>query len=229
MDYTTNASTKSLGNLSTASARKLSDSEIVPVSVLETKKNSGIHKRQVDGRQKLLLSKDSDELVDTDSPLGPRPKVPMYEKKRQEAMEQNKKAAKKLVIVLFTSLIFIVIEILGGYYADSIAIMSDAAHIASDVIGFGISICALRMAHRKADSTYTFGYHRVEIIGAFCSIFTIWIMTVWLLYEATQRFFNPPEIMGGIMLSIAVLSFFFNLIQIKILHSGEGGHVHAGG
>ena len=87
--------------------------------------------------------------------------------------------------MLFTSLIFIVIEVLGGYYADSISIMSDAAHIASDVIGFGISICALNMAHRKADTTYTFGYHRVEIVGAFCSIFTICIMTLWLVYEAT--------------------------------------------
>ena len=153
----------------------------------------------------------------------------MYVKMRDEAMASNRKAMKKLIIVLLTSCVFIVVEILGGYYADSIAIMSDAAHIASDVIGFGISICALQVAHRNANSKYTFGYHRVEILGAFCSIFVIWLMTVWLFYEATLRFFNPPEIGGTLMLCIAVLSFFFNLIQIKILHSGEGGHVHAGG
>ena len=96
---------------------------------------------------------------------------------------------KKLAIVLATSCIFIVVEIVGGYFANSIAIMSDAAHIASDVIGFGISICSLKIAQRHATDKYTFGYHRVEIIGAFCSIFTIWILTVWLLYEATKRFF----------------------------------------
>ena len=67
----------------------------------------------------------------------------MYAKLREEAMATNRKAMRKLIIVLLTSLVFIVVEILGGYYADSIAIMSDAAHIASDVIGFGISICAL--------------------------------------------------------------------------------------
>ena len=144
-------------------------------------------------------------------------------------MASNRKAMKKLIIVLLTSCVFIVVEILGGYYADSIAIMSDAAHIASDVIGFGISICALQVAHRNANSKYTFGYHRVEILGAFCSIFVIWLMTVYLFYAATMRFFNEPEIGGTLMLSVAVLSFFFNLIQIKILHSGEGGHVHAGG
>ena len=136
----------------------------------------------------------------------------MYERKRKAAMESNRKAMKKLIIVLLTSLVFIVVEILGGYYANSIAIMSDAAHIASDVIGFGISICALQIAHRAANTKYTFGYHRVEILGAFCSIFTIWLMTVWLIYEATMRFFTPPEIGGKIMLSVACLSFFFNLI-----------------
>ena len=55
---------------------------------------------------------------------------------------------KKLIVVLVTSLFFIAIEITGGFYADSIAIMSDAAHIASDVFGFGISIIALHIAHK---------------------------------------------------------------------------------
>ena len=157
------------------------------------------------------------------------PQIPSFDEQRKKAMETNKKAMRKLTLVLFTSFIFIIIEIVGGYYANSIAIMSDAAHIASDVIGFGISICALKIAHRNADSTYTFGYHRVEIIGAFCSIFTIWIMTVWLLYEATKRFWGTEDIGGTLMLSVAGASFVFNLIQIKILHSGEGGHVHIGG
>lgn len=136
----------------------------------------------------------------------------MYQQKRKEAMEGNRKATKKLCIVLLTSLVFIVIEVAGGYVANSIAIMSDAAHIASDVIGFGISIMALKMATRNADSVFTFGYHRVEILGAFASIFTIWIMAIWLVYEATQRFFNPPEIAGKVMFGTAILSFIFNLI-----------------
>ena len=145
-------------------------------------------------------------------------------------MESNRKATKKLLLVLMTSFVFIAIEIAGGIMAHSIAIMSDAAHIASDVIGFGISICALKIAHRQANKSFTFGYHRVEIVGAFCSIFTIWIMTVWLFYEATQRLINGSyEVGGTIMLTVACMSFVFNLIQIKILHSGEGGHVHAGG
>ena len=61
-------------------------------------------------------------------------------------MTSNRKAVKKLITVLWTSIIFIVIEIMGGYYADSIAILSDAAHLGSDVFGFGVSIIALRIA-----------------------------------------------------------------------------------
>jgi len=61
-------------------------------------------------------------------------------------MESNQKAMKKLCIVLLTSCLFICVEIVGGVFANSIAIMSDAAHIASDVIGFGISIVALKIA-----------------------------------------------------------------------------------
>ena len=127
-------------------------------------------------------------------------------------MELNRKATKKLCIVLVTSCIFVCIETTGGVFANSIAILSDAAHIVSDVIGFGISICALRIATRNANSKYTFGYHRAEIIGAFCSIFTIWILTAWLFYEATKRFFHHEEIGGTIMFATAIASFFFNLI-----------------
>ena len=127
-------------------------------------------------------------------------------------MDTNRKAMKKLTLVLVTSCLFIGVEIVGGYMADSIAILSEAAHVSADVIGFGISICALQIAHRDANKEFTFGYHRVEILGALCSIFTVWIMTVWLFVEATERFFNPPEIAGTIMFTIAIASFFFNLI-----------------
>jgi hypothetical protein len=60
------------------------------------------------------------------------------------------------------------------------------------------------------------------------SIATIWVMTIWLLVEATERFFTEPEVKGDVMLIVAVLSLIFNLIQMKILHSGEG-HYHLGG
>jgi hypothetical protein len=60
------------------------------------------------------------------------------------------------------------------------------------------------------------------------SIATMWVMTVWLLVEATNRFFEPPKVHGWIMLLVACIGLVFNLIQIKILHTGDG-HYHLGG
>ena len=92
---------------------------------------------------------------------------------------------KKLCIVTGLTVFFVVIEVLGGLMANSIAIMSDAAHLLSDVIGIGISIGALHLAQRGSNETYTFGLHRAEVLGALLSIFSIWGMAIWLCYEAT--------------------------------------------
>ena len=140
----------------------------------------------------------------------------------------NKAAKKKLVIVLVTSIFFVIVELIGGIYSGSIAIMSDAAHLASDVFGLGVSVIALNFALKDSNKSFSFGYHRVEVMGALFSIFMIWFMAVWLVYEATLRFYDPPEIIGKAMLGIAILSLAFNVIQIRILHSGEGGHMHGG-
>jgi len=76
--------------------------------------------------------------------------------------------------------------------AGSVAILTDSAHLASDLIGFAISIIALNIAQRKSDNKHSFGWHRAEIIGSIVSLSSIWIMTVFLLGEATKRFFLPP-------------------------------------
>ena len=135
---------------------------------------------------------------------------------------------KKLCIVMFVSVFFITAQLIGGYLAGSIAIFTDSAHLASDMLGFGISIMALTLAQRGSTTHLTYGWHRAEIIGTLVSVSTIWIMTVWLLGEATKRFFQPPQVKGDLMLIVAIMGLIFNLIQMKILHSGEG-HYHLGG
>lgn len=119
---------------------------------------------------------------------------------------------KKLCIVTLLTCVFVALEIFGGLLANSIAIMSDAAHLTSDVIGIGISILALHMAQQGSSGTYTFGLHRAEIIGALISIFTIWGMAIWLCVEATRRLYEPPEIVGSVMFGVACMSLVFNLI-----------------
>jgi solute carrier family 30 (zinc transporter), member 2 len=101
--------------------------------------------------------------------------------------KRNKKALRKLLFVTFLTFIFMAVEIVGGYLANSIAIMSDAAHLLSDVIGIGFSVIALFISTRNANKKYSWGYHRAEVFGALLSIFSIWFMTAGLLFEASRR------------------------------------------
>ena len=135
---------------------------------------------------------------------------------------------KKLIIVTFVSVFFITAQLIGGYLAGSIAIFTDSAHLASDLMGFGISMLSLKLGERGASDNLTFGWHRAEVIGTLVSVASIWIMTVWLFVEATTRFFKPTEVKGDIMLIVAIMGLIFNIIQVKILHSGDG-HYHLGG
>ena len=78
--------------------------------------------------------------------------------------------------------------------AHSIAIFTDSAHLASDMVGFAISMTALTLGQRGSTHDYSFGWHRAEVVGTMVSVSVIWIMTVWLFVEATKRFFEPPKV-----------------------------------
>jgi cation diffusion facilitator family transporter len=140
-------------------------------------------------------------------------------------IDQND-AMKKLFYVSFVCLIFMCIEIIGGYLANSIAIMSDAAHLLSDLFGFAISIISITISKKVATNTMSFGFHRAEIIGALVSVTLIWGLTLWLLYEATVRMINPVQVDSIIMIIIAVIGFLFNVVMGIVLSWNGIGHVH---
>lgn len=83
-----------------------------------------------------------------------------------------------------------IIEVIGGYISNSIAIMTDAAHMFSDVAGFGISIIAIRYGLRKPNERHSYGYHRAEVIGALTSIVIVWILVAWLMEKALGRMYS---------------------------------------
>jgi solute carrier family 30 (zinc transporter), member 2 len=125
---------------------------------------------------------------------------------------------KKLICASCVSVVFIALELYGGYLAGSIAVFADSAHLGSDILGFAISMIALKLAQKSKSDSLSFGWHRAEIIGTLISVCTMWIMTIWLVVEATHRFYEEPEVEGLTMLIVAIISLFFNLIQIYILH-----------
>ena len=138
--------------------------------------------------------------------------------KFQERLKlQNQVAMFKLKIISSVCFTFMTIEFIFGYIAGSLAIISDATHLLSDLAGFLISLFSLIVALKPADKNFTFGYHRFEVLGALASILIIWALTVWLLVEAVYRIKHPNPIIGFIMVCIAAGSLVFNIIMNRIL------------
>jgi solute carrier family 30 (zinc transporter), member 2 len=120
--------------------------------------------------------------------------------------------------------VFFVVELVGGYFASSLAIMSDAAHLLSDMVGFGISLLALSISKLPASASMSFGFARAEVLGAFVSVLFIWALTIVLVLFAIYRFFVPRPVNGPLMLILGVVGLAVNILLGLLL----GGHHHHG-
>jgi cobalt-zinc-cadmium efflux system protein len=116
---------------------------------------------------------------------------------------------------------FMFAEIIGGLWTGSLALLADAAHMLTDVGGLALALIAIRFAERPATPQKTFGYVRMEILSALANAVVLLLLTVYILYEAYQRFFDPPEILSGPMLVVAVIGLVINLIGMWLLWEGS--------
>lgn len=131
-----------------------------------------------------------------------------------------------LWFICITYFIFAVFEVVGGFYSNSIAIMSDAAHSFSDCFCFLICIVSIYVTKKGTTSAMSFGFHRGEIIGMLVSVTIIWGLSFWLFYSATMKILYPSEVNGLIMLLVALIGLFFNLIMgTFLMHNGVGHSV----
>jgi len=144
-------------------------------------------------------------------------------------MDDNKRVMRKLCCVLVLAGIFMTVEIVGGILANSIAIISDAAHMLSDLLGFVISIISVWISGLPANRQHSYGFHRAGVIGALASVIVIWALTGFLIYFAIERIINIDqiEVEGKLMFGIACFGLFTNLVMVKVLH-GDHGHDHHG-
>ena len=138
--------------------------------------------------------------------------------------KQQNEVIKKLTLICVICSIFIIIEIVGGYLSNSIAIMSIAAYLLSYLLGLISSIISIYISRKIANNNMSFGYHVAEIIGALVSIVLIWSLTFWLLYETTLRIKVTPQVNGLIMIIIAIIGFCFNIIMGIILSKNGAQH-----
>ncbi|KAI7832474.1 cation efflux protein, partial [Gamsiella multidivaricata] len=121
---------------------------------------------------------------------------------------------RKLIFVTILCLCFFTIEIIGGYFAESLALMSDAFHLLSDVVSFMVSLIAIWLSEQPATKRHSFGYHRAEVLAALMSVFIIWILTAVLLMEAFERIKNPHTIDGKMMCVVASIGVGINIMYV---------------
>ncbi|KAJ0003716.1 hypothetical protein NQD34_008814 [Periophthalmus magnuspinnatus] len=148
---------------------------------------------------------------------------------KEDREVEKKVARRRLYVVSIICLVFIIGEILGGYFASSLAVMTDAAHLMVDLMSFIISLVSLWLSSLPATHKLSYGWHRAEILGALLSVFTIWLVTGVLVYLAVQRLISDDyTIEGTIMLITSACAVLANIIMALTLHQSGHGHSHGG-
>ena len=136
---------------------------------------------------------------------------------------------KPLWIALGLTFTFLVAEVIGGLITNSLALLSDAAHMGTDVLALAISLFAVWMSKRPADAKRTYGYARMEAIGAMINGGLLFFVAGYILWEAVGRFQQPPEVASTGMLVVASLGLVVNLISMRLLKAGAGDSLNVKG
>ena len=118
-----------------------------------------------------------------------------------------------------------IVEILGGFIANSLALLSDGLHMFSDTVSLGVALIAFIYAEKNATSTKTFGYKRFEVLAALFNGITLLIISGVIIIEAIRRFFNPIKVQSTEMFIISVIGLIVNIIvAIIMFKSGDTSH-----
>ncbi len=129
--------------------------------------------------------------------------------------------SKKLTFALLLTSSFLVVEVVAGFITQSLALLSDAAHMFTDAAALAIALVAIKIGKLPADNKRTFGYQRFEILAALFNALMLFAVAIYILYEAYQRFSTPPEIQSTGMLIVASIGLVINLISMRILFSSS--------
>ena len=129
---------------------------------------------------------------------------------------------RKLVFALVLTGCMMIVEVIGGWWSGSLALVADAGHMLVDTAALMLALFAVRVARRPADARRTYGYGRMEVLAGFVNALSQFVLVGFIVYEAIERFFKPVEILSGIMFGVAVVGLLVNVIVLRSLH----GHAH---
>lgn len=122
--------------------------------------------------------------------------------------------------------VMLVLEIGGGIWTKSLALLSDASHLFMDAFSLSLSLIAHKISHRPATDTKTYGYHRLEIFAAFINGVTLVVISLWIFYEGWKRISTPKDIVVSGMMVIALIGFIVNCITIAIIKNATSKDVN---
>lgn len=114
-------------------------------------------------------------------------------------------------------------EAIGGWLTNSLALIADAGHMLTDVAALALTLMAIWFASRPATPNKTYGYYRLEILAAFVNGIALVLLSLWVIYEAFERWNNPPEVLGMGLTIVATGGLIINLLAAYLLH---GDHAH---
>lgn len=131
------------------------------------------------------------------------------------------KHRKPLIIAFGLTAAYMLVELVTGLVTGSLALLSDAAHMGTDVLGLGMALAAITLAQREAPAQRTYGTYRLEVLAALANGLLLFGVAGYVLYEAWQRFASPPDVPGLPMMAVAAVGLIVNLISFRLLAAGS--------
>jgi len=142
---------------------------------------------------------------------------------------QGKQNKRRLLLVLGLTSLYLIAEVVGGILTKSLALIADAGHMLTDVAGLVLALLAIWFAERPATPKRTYGYYRVEILAALTNAIILIGISLYVLYEAYQRFRHPPAIASQGMLVVASIGLLINVLGVLILRKGSSSSLNLKG
>jgi cobalt-zinc-cadmium efflux system protein len=129
--------------------------------------------------------------------------------------------SKMLTIALGLTTTFLLAELVGSFLFNSLALLSDAAHMFTDSAALAIALAAIKIGQRPADDERTYGYRRFEILAAAFNALLLFAVACYVLWEAADRFFEPVEVQSTGMLIVAAIGLIVNVVAMRLLSAGK--------
>lgn len=136
------------------------------------------------------------------------------------ALSGGGKHQRALIIAFCITAGYMVVEFVVGFSIQSLSLISDAAHMGTDVLGLSMALAAITLAKRKTTSQRTYGFYRLEILAAVANGLLLFGVAGYVIYEAIQRFSEPPDVPGLPLMVVAVIGLTVNVVSFRLLASG---------